>query len=38
MLLMTMGSMLRGNRRMLKRARDTKAFCASRMFVSSTST
>lgn len=38
MLLMTMGSMLRGKRRMLNRARDTKAFCASRTFFSSTST
>lgn len=38
MLLMTMGSMFRGKRRMLKRARDTKALRASRMFFSFTST
>lgn len=37
-LLMTMGSMLRGKRRMLKRARDTKAFWASSTFCSSTRT
>lgn len=38
MLLMTIGSMLRGKRRMLKSARDTKAFWASSTFRSSIST
>lgn len=38
MLLMTIGNMLRGKRRMLNRARDTNAFCASRTLCSSTNT
>lgn len=38
MLLMTWGSMLRGNLRMLKSESDTKAFSASRTWVSSTYT
>lgn len=37
-LLMTIGNMLRGKRRMLNRARDTNAFCASRTLCSSTNT
>lgn len=38
MLLMTWGSMFRGNLRMLKSESDTKAFSASRMLFSSTVT
>ncbi len=38
MLLMTMGNILRGKRRMLNRARETNAFCASRILCSSTNT
>jgi len=38
MLLMTMGNILRGKRRMLNRARETNAFCASRTLCSSTNT
>lgn len=38
MLLMTWGSILRGNLRMLKSESDTKAFSASRMLFSSTVT
>jgi hypothetical protein len=38
MLLITMGRMLSGKRKILNRARDTKAFFASRIFLSSTVT